>query len=64
MACIGWARGWSKQQMDIAEFANVERWIAIMLARPAVERGLAVGAELRKPMSDEDKKVLFNQRAK
>ncbi|MBV6658026.1 MAG: glutathione S-transferase N-terminal domain-containing protein [Devosiaceae bacterium] len=64
MAAIGWARGWEKQQMDIAEFPNVDRWMKTMFARPAVERGLAVGAELRKPMSDEDKKVLFGQRAR
>lgn len=64
MACIGWARGWEAQLMDLAEFPNVARWMDTMMARPAVERGLAVGAELRKPMSDEDKKVLFNQRAK
>jgi GST-like protein len=64
MACIGWARGWEAQMMDLAEFPNVGRWLDTMMARPAVMRGLAVGAELRKPMSEEDKKVLFNQRAK
>jgi GST-like protein len=64
MACIGWARGWERQQMDLAEFPHVGRWIDTMMARPAVEKGFAVGAEWRKPMSDSDKKVLFNQRAK
>ncbi len=64
MACIGWARGWDRQQMDIAEFPHVGRWIDTMMARPAVEKGFAVGSEWRKPMSDDDKKVLFNQRAK
>lgn len=64
MACVGWAKGWEKQQMDIAEFSNVDRWLKTMMARPAVERGLAVGADVHKPMSDDDKKVLFNQRAK
>ena len=64
MACIGWARGWERQQMGIGEFSNVARWIDTMMARPAVVRGLAVGDEFRKPMSDEDKKVLFNQRAR
>jgi GST-like protein len=63
MACIGWARGWERQQMDLAEFPHVGRWIETMMARPAVEKGFAVGAEWRKPMSDSDKKVLFNQRA-
>lgn len=63
MACIGWARGWEGQQMDLAEFPHVKRWLDVMMARPAVARGLAVGSDLRKPMSDTDKKVLFNQRA-
>ncbi|MEM6383577.1 MAG: glutathione S-transferase N-terminal domain-containing protein [Pseudomonadota bacterium] len=64
MACIGWARGWEKQQMDIAEFPNLERWMATMMDRPGVKRGLEVGADFRKPMSEEDKKVLFGQRAR
>ena len=64
MACIGWAKGWENQKMDITEFPNVDRWLKTMMARPAVERGLAVGKEFRKPMSDDDKKVLFNQRAR
>ena len=49
--------------MDIKELPNVAHWIETMMARPGVQRGLALGAELRKPMTDEDKKVLFNQRA-
>ncbi|MFK7792141.1 MAG: glutathione S-transferase N-terminal domain-containing protein [Devosiaceae bacterium] len=64
MACIGWAQGWEAQKMDLKDFPNVARWLKTMGDRPAVARGLAVGAELRQPMSDADKKVLFNQRAK
>jgi len=32
--------------------------------RPAVQRAMALGKELRKPLSDADKKVLFGQRAR
>ena len=64
MACVGWAKGWENQKMDMSEFPNVDRWLKTMMARPAVERGLAVGKEFRKPMSEDDKKVLFNQRAR
>ncbi|MEM1288652.1 MAG: glutathione S-transferase N-terminal domain-containing protein [Pseudomonadota bacterium] len=63
MACIGWARGWDKQKMDIAEFPHVGRWIDTMMARPAVQKGVELLADARKPMSEEDKKILFNQRA-
>jgi len=68
MACIGWAKGWERQKMDIAEFPNVKRWLATMLARPAVERGLAVGKEERDKLqlstSKEAQSVLFGQRAR
>ena len=64
MACLGWARGWEKQGMDIAEFPNVGGWIDRLMARPAVQKAFDVGSEWRKPMSDDDKKVLFNQRAR
>jgi len=33
-------------------------------ARPAVVRGKAVAAEARQPISDEERKVLFGQRAR
>ena len=39
-------------------------WLERVGARRGVRRGMAVGQELRKPMSDADKKVLFNQRAR
>mgnify|MGYP001793084942 FL=1 len=64
MACLGWARGWEKQGMDIAEFPNVGGWIDRLMARTAVQKAFDVGSEWRKPMSDEDKKTLFNQRAR
>ena len=64
MACLGWARGWERQGMDIAEFPNVGRWIDALMTRPAVQRAFDAGSEWRKPMSDDDKKVLFNQRAR
>ena len=66
-AAIGWARGWERQQMDIKEFHNVERWMHAMLARPATARGLEVGAELRGKLAlkddKEQQKILFGQRA-
>ncbi|WP_420392337.1 glutathione S-transferase N-terminal domain-containing protein [Acuticoccus sp.] len=68
MAIVGWANGWSRQQMDIDEFPNVKRWLETMKARPAVERGIAVGQEERKKMAiatDKDQQsILFGQRAR
>jgi GST-like protein len=43
ISCVGWARVHEKQQIDLAEFPNVEKWLKRMLARPAVQRGFDVG---------------------
>ncbi|MEM8552315.1 MAG: glutathione S-transferase N-terminal domain-containing protein [Pseudomonadota bacterium] len=68
MACVGWANGWENQKMDIEEFPNVKRWLTALKARPAVERGMALGAEEREKMqisSDPAQQaILFGQRAR
>jgi len=67
MACIGWARGWEKQGQDIRQFPNVARWLETMLARPAVQRGIKVGEELRNPAgisTPQEKAILFGQKAR
>ena len=64
MALIGWIKAHERQGVDISEFPEVRRWIDALLARPAVERALKVGADRRIDLaSDKDaQKVLFNQR--
>jgi len=67
MAILGWAKLWERQGMDIAEFPHVKRWLDELLARPAVQRGLAVAAELRGTNDTNDPKVravMFGQRAR
>jgi GSH-dependent disulfide-bond oxidoreductase len=67
MACVGWAKLWERQGQDIARFPNVGRWLETVLARPAVQRGLAVSAEKRpaSPDMDEAKRaILFGQKAR
>ncbi len=66
MACVGWATLWERQNIDIAEFPHVGRWLDTLLARPAVQTGLALGRDRRRDIaSDEEaKKVLFGQRAR
>jgi GST-like protein len=47
------------------EFPHLKRWYDAIKSRPAVEKGAAVGAELRSPvMDDKAKAILFNQRAR
>ena len=51
MAIAPWAKLWERQGQVIEEMPNVARWLETVLARPAVARGLAVGAEKRDPTS-------------
>jgi GST-like protein len=65
MAIVGWAKLWERQGMSLTEFPNVKRWLEALLARPAVQRGLAVSGELRNMTNMQDpavRAVLFNQR--
>jgi GST-like protein len=67
MACVGWVNLWQRQGQDIAEFPNLKRWLEAIKARPAVQRGMALGLELRKGIDMKDPKVqgvLFGQRAR
>jgi GSH-dependent disulfide-bond oxidoreductase len=41
IATLTWAKFHDKQGVDIAQFPNVGRWIEALLARPAVQRGMA-----------------------
>jgi GSH-dependent disulfide-bond oxidoreductase len=53
IACVGWVKLWERQGQTLDEFPNVRRWLDVVLARPAVRRGLAVkvdqGARLDDP---------------
>ena len=46
------------------EFPNVTRWRSAVKARPAVQRGVDLGKELRRsaPPTDEERRILFNQK--
>jgi len=50
------------QSLD--EYPNVQRWRSEIKNRPAVQRGVDLGKEMRrsKPPSDEERKILFGQK--
>ena len=41
-AILGWAWRHERHRVDLAEFPQVKRWYEALLARPGVQRGLAV----------------------
>ena len=54
IACIGWIKLWERQGQRLADFPNVKRWLDAVLARPAVQRGLAVKVEQPGSLSAKD----------
>ena len=63
IACWSWVLSGSKYA-PLDEFVHLKAWRDRVGARPAVVRGKALAADLRKPLTDEDRKVLFGQRAR
>ncbi len=64
MASWPWIIPYERMGQDLNEFPHLKRWFDTMQARPAVQKGKAVGEELRQDLSEEAKKVLFGQRAR
>lgn len=67
MAIIGWAKGWDKHPVTAEEFPDMVAWVDRCLARPAVQKGLAIVAPTPPVSLADDKEaqqVLFNQRAR
>jgi GST-like protein len=60
MAIMPWLRSYKNQGVEMESYPHVKRWFDGIAARPAVQRGLAVLAERRKPlMDDKAKEMLF-----
>ena len=67
MAIAPWAKLWERQGHNIEDFLNVKRWLAAVLERPAVQRGIAVSSEDRNKTDLTDpavQVVLFGQKAR
>ncbi len=66
IACVGWVRPYRNQGQDLDDFPNLKRWFETIMARPAVERGMALGQEHRRNIAEdkEAQKVLFGQKAR
>ena len=54
VAIYPWLVSHERQGQDMNDFPNLYRWFEQVGSRPAVQRGLAVGEELRKPIEEVD----------
>jgi GST-like protein len=71
MICYPWCVNWKFQGQDIEEFPYFKRWFEELGARPAVQKGMAVGSDLstdvtKLPAEEQERirKMLYNQRAR
>jgi GST-like protein len=63
IATFPWTRSYANQGVDLAEYPNVKRWFDAIAARPAVQRGVQVLADRRRPLTDDKQRdVLFGAR--
>jgi GST-like protein len=53
MAIWPWVRSWQNQGVDLDAFPNVKAWFEAIGNRPAVQRGVQVLADRRKPLLDD-----------
>jgi len=67
MACWPWIFRHERQGQNLDDFPNLKKWFETIGERPAVKRGLELGAVLRDASnikSAESQKILFGQTAK
>lgn len=60
-AIFPWLRSWERQGVELEQYPHVQRWLAALDVRPAVQRGLAVLSERASPapLTDAQKAALF-----
>jgi GST-like protein len=65
IASYPWVVPYERYSQNLDDFPNLKRWFEAIKARPAVARVYAsVAPSYAKPMSDEERGVLFGQTAK
>jgi GST-like protein len=60
IAVFPWLRSWKNQGVTLSDYPHLKGWFDEIAARPAVQRGVAVLAEQRKPqLSAQARETLF-----
>jgi GST-like protein len=65
MAIYPWIVPWEKQGQNLDDRPHLKRWFESIAARDATKRAYEIGEKVsasNKPMTDDAKKVLFNQK--
>jgi GSH-dependent disulfide-bond oxidoreductase len=62
IATFPWLRSWERQGIVLGEYPYLKAWFEKMAERPAVQRGVKVMAEFRRPITDEKaREILFGK---
>jgi len=62
VAIFPWLRSWEKQGIDWANYPHLKKWFDRVGERPAVQRGVKVLADLRRPLTDDKARdILFGK---
>lgn len=62
IAIFPWLRSWQNQGIDWDDYPQLKAWFDRIEARPAVQRGVAVLADHRKPLTDDRARdILFGK---
>ena len=62
IATFPWLRSWENQGIKLTDYPYLEKWFNLIAARPAVQRGVKVLAELRQPLRDDkQREILFGK---
>ena len=60
MAIFPWLRSWKNQGIDWSDYPHLKSWFDLIAARPAVQRGVEVLADLRRPITGaREREILF-----
>jgi len=62
IATFPWLRNWHNQGIALDEYPHLKAWFERIAERPAVQRGVKVLADLRRPITDDKARdVLFGK---